>query len=154
MIASFALVLALAAPPKPSTADLMKPVHAFETAFNTGQIAFPKDAFTPDATVLDQFTPFVWSGKDSARIWWARLLGAASPQKHARMLSYHEHLAVAQPEFITVTGDRAYFNVPSIFSYVEKGKTHTQSARWVVTEQRFASGWLVVAHAWAVNAER
>jgi ketosteroid isomerase-like protein len=138
----------------PDRPPLMAPVTAWVQAFNSGQVAFPSDAFTDDCTVIDEFPPFAWSrDRVNVRTWYAVVIGATSPQKRARFFSYHQRLTLAEPTYMRMKDGGANIAFPATLDYVEKGKHHVQRAMFTVSERKTPDGWRISAHAWAITSD-
>jgi hypothetical protein len=131
--------------------QLLAPVNAWVSAFNSGQTAFPSDAFTDDGTVIDEFAPYTWS-KDRATVrqWYAYLVGADSPERRAKFLSYKEHLWIGAPHDVQQKGDAAYLVFNAVVTFLDGGKTVSQPGTFVVVERRTPQGWRISANSWAI----
>ncbi len=134
------------------TAALLAPVNAWVSAFNNWEATYPSAAFTEDAVVIDQFPPFLWHGKHSARAWWTDLMGA-SKEQHERERSMQQHVEFAAPQFVQIKGGRAYFVQLGTLTWVAKDGTHEMKATWVATEKKTPQGWRIASHAWAPLSE-
>jgi|GEM_PF-3398713 len=134
-------------------AELLAPVQRMVDAINHAEVAPPKGVFTTDATVIDDFAPYRWSGKSNAIDWYKGLLGTDAASR-ADFLALKGILSVGAPQFSRVTGDTAYFVLPGLFIFNESPIKRTrQTSTWVIAEKRIKDKWLIAAHAWAITGE-
>ena len=152
------LFLALAAvpalaenPTRPNTAALLRPVRLFVDAFNGHQADMPKDAFTNDCAIIDEFPGFVWTGPGAPAQWYATLMGQTE-EKRAKKIALAEHLEVGEPKYVQTTADRAYFVLPSVLTWKQGGVDQKQTGEWVITENRSGETWRISSHAWAITS--
>ena len=127
---------------------LLAPVNAWVSAFNNWDATYPSTAFTDDAVIIDQFPPFVWHGKGSARTWWTNLMGE-TPAEHERDRSMQQHVEFAAPQFVQINAGSAYFVQLGTLTWVAKDGPHEMKATWVATETKTQDGWRISSQAWA-----
>jgi hypothetical protein len=105
-------------------------------------------AFASDVTqspdILDEFSPFHWSGPEAVATWNRDYLADASA--HAITDTTME---VSAPSSISVSGDRAYAVLPAIARYKQAGRPGTESGILIMSFERVGARWLVSAFAWA-----
>ena len=157
LLATLILGLATAVPGAAAstyTDALAAPVSAWVHAFNSGQAAFPSDAFTDDCAVIDEFPPFSW-GKDrvNVRAWYADVVGSNDPKRRARFLAEKEHLVLEKPTYVRSNETDANVTFPAVYTYTSDGKLHTQRALFTVVERKTAAGWRINANAWAISSD-
>ena len=148
-------LLAALHPARAATPDsvLLAPLQRMVDAINHADAAPPKGVFTTDATVIDDFAPYRWSGKTNAGDWYKGLLGTDAASR-ADFLALKGVLSVGAPQFSRVTGDTAYFVVPGLFIFNETpGKRTRQTSTWVIAEKLVKGKWLIAGHAWAITGE-
>jgi hypothetical protein len=148
-------VLAFGAAARAATPDsvLLAPVQRMVDAINHAEATPPKGVFTTDATVIDDFAPYRWSGKTNAIDWYKGLLGTDAASR-ADFLALKGVLSVGAPQFSRVTGDTAYFVLPGLFIFNESPTKRTrQTSTWVIAEKLVKGKWLIAAHAWAITGE-
>src|SRR5215831_11769355 len=71
------IVLVLCAPAVALAIDeapLLVAPNAFAKAFNTHQTDYPDGVFADDCAIIDEFPPYLWAGKGSAREWYSVLM--------------------------------------------------------------------------------
>lgn len=148
-----ALTAARAAEPKPTNAALMRPVAQLVAAINRTTTAYPAAAFTSDCSAADEFSPFAWNGASGCRAWYADLTGARDPAIRREYLATHVFVTVGTPRFVQASRGRAYFVLPSSFTFYYKGKHLRQTGDWVIVEERVGSVWKISSHSWAITAD-
>ncbi len=146
--AAFLTTSAFAADPA-VTAGVTRPLQVFVDAFNAHQASMPKDAFTEECTVLDEFAPYVWR---SAANWYGDLMGHDTAEQ-AKIRGYEEHVTIDAPTMVRVKGDAAYAVFPAHLDFRMNGKHTHQEGQWVVTELKRDGKWLISAHSWATTKE-
>jgi len=135
---------ALAAPKAPSPA-MLAPVMAWIEAFNADRLPLPRDVFTADAVVTDQFPPYVWSGSTGVEAWSKSLEDGLRDPKLK-----HERVEVGTPQqFLTGgTTDRAQFVLPATLTYTYDGKPGTDRALWLFVVVKEDGVWKIAADTW------
>jgi hypothetical protein len=150
------LIIAVSASATAATPDdsaLMAPVQRLVTAINHAAATVPNNVFTGDATVLDDFPPYRWSGRKNADDWYRELVGTDAAAR-AGFLALNCQLSVGRPQFSRVAGDAAYFALPGVLVFTgDGGKRIRQTAEWLLTETKIHGTWLISGHAWAITAE-
>lgn len=125
------------------TTDVMAAVNQSKDAFNKGDSKAFLATCAPQAVVVDEFAPYVWSGATACSDWWS-----ANAANDKKLGSTNGVLTISKPWHVTVDGDRAYVVVPAKYTDMQNGKKTVDSAVWTVTLQK-TSGWLVTGSAWA-----
>jgi hypothetical protein len=145
--------VASAADPGPADfAAMTAPVKKLVVAINTGAVALPAGVFTDDASVQDDFGPYRWVGPGAAAAWYTGLIGG-SAKEQADFRAMKAVLTVSAPKYARITGDTAYFVLPSVFVFNDSGKRIHQTGAWIMSERREGKGWLIAGHAWAITGE-
>lgn len=131
-----------AAPATPSAA-VMKPVHALLTALNSNSVAPAAGAFTPTATIVDEFAPFRWSGPSAAR---AYLASFDSMRKATKFSNVHGTLrkVTAYDE----GGNRAYLVLAMDVAATQNGKRSVEHGTWTFTLQSTGDTWQIDSVTW------
>jgi hypothetical protein len=101
-------------------------------------------ACAAQATIVDEFAPFVWQGATACSDWWN-----ANDANNKQIGSTDGVLVYGKPVHVAVTGDRAYAVLPAKFTDTEKGKKVVEHAIWVVTLQKGGAGWSMTGSTWA-----
>jgi hypothetical protein len=137
---------------EPDLKALAAPVAKLVAALNQGDTTLPAHVFTKDAVVLDDFAPFRWTGKGAAMTWYGGLLGT-TPETQAAYKAMHLVMTVEAPHFANVTGDKAYFVIPSTLQFTAGGKRTSQTAQWVFSAEKGKGGWLIASFGYAITGE-
>lgn len=128
-------------------AELMAPVNAVIAALNTGDGSGLRDLYTPDSTVVDEFSPYSWNGATAGSNWFSGFTAYAKQLKLT-----HPHATAQSVTNYNVTGTRAYIVVPIRFGALIAGKRALEIGTMTVTLQRGSSGWRIVTQSWATNS--
>ena len=148
----FMICAAAAARAAVDEAALLAAPKAFASAFNNHHTDYPDGIFTDDCAIIDEFPPYLWAGKGSAREWYSVLMGR-TPEEQRKRVAANERLELGAPKFARVNGDFAYLVVPSVLTYTLGGRKHRQTGEWTITEVRRGAGWVISAHSWAMKSD-
>ena len=94
-------------------------------------------------TILDEFAPFAWSGKDAVKNWlsdfgaWAKGAGVTST-----------HIAFGAPEAVNVAGDRAYATAPVTIIVTMKGATVATLGQFAFLMVKQSGTWKIAGWAY------
>jgi hypothetical protein len=120
----------------------LKTMAAGMTAVSAAQVA---SAYTADATLVDEFPPFVWTGPGAASKWYAgftafsKQLGLTKP-----------HAVVGAARFVHMDGTaRAYAVVPMTFTFEVKGKPGTEHGDFVLVLVKSGGAWKMASSTWS-----
>jgi hypothetical protein len=135
-------VSATAEPGGPGDA-IMAPLNTEIAATVANNAAAMGGLFTPDAVVVDDFAPYVWTGANAGSQWWTAFQAVA-----AKAGLTHVY-ATAQPiTQYNVSETSAYVVVPLVITYELKGKPQRQTGLWTFTLRK-APTWKIVTLTWA-----
>lgn len=119
-------------------------IGALQDSLNTLDVPKLFGIHTENPTVLDEFAPFAWSGKDSLKGWltdfgaWAKANNVAGTK-----------LALGAPEALNVAGDRAYATVPSTITFTDKaGKATPTLGQFAFLLVRQGTTWKIAGWAY------
>jgi ketosteroid isomerase-like protein len=144
LLAAVFSMLAAPAAAKSLPAAVMAPISAILAATNADKGAELGTYYTPDAVVVDEFAPHVWTGPTAAAQWWAGV------DKQMAQMGTHAIHAAAQPiKHFDVTGDSAYVVVPLNISYAVKGKPGHETGLFTLTLRRSGGTWKIATQTWA-----
>jgi ketosteroid isomerase-like protein len=146
------LVAALAVAPFVATpafasdeTDVVATVKQYLDYLNKGDADKAAALCTPQASIIDDFSPHAWQGATACSDWWNALVAF---DKNSGIAD--EHVTISKPWRVAVTGDRAYVVVPATYKYKQKGRPVTESgAVWTFALQKLMGGWRVAGWAWA-----
>jgi ketosteroid isomerase-like protein len=125
--------------------DVMATVHQFVNGFNKGDTKTELTACADQASIIDEFPPYVWQGTAACSRW------ANDYEADAKKNGTTEAaVALDNPRHVEVTGDRAYVVVPATFTFKQKGKPMKETGSTLtVALQKTSAGWRITAWAWA-----
>lgn len=98
---------------------------------------------TDSPTILDEFAPFAWSGKDAVKTWlgdfgaWAKGAGVTST-----------HIAFGAPEAVNIAGDRAYATAPVTIIVTMKGTTVATLGQFAFLMVKQSGSWKIAGWAY------
>lgn len=145
VVASVLLAVPVAAAPLDATAEA--PIRAALSALDRGDAHAFAFAFTADATIVDEISPFRFTGTNAAATWFERL-GAVNREN-----AIGEERTVAFPARSgSVEGDTAYAIVPVRIGYRQRGRPLTENGVWTFALKKVAGAWKIAAAAFAAGA--
>jgi hypothetical protein len=124
---------------------MMAPVTAI-----AGYMAHPSGAVRPDVFVKDElvivedFAPYVFSGKDAAARW------DDGFRRHAVPLS-DLTFGFGRPHAFERTGDRVYFVLPTTWRGVYKDRRFEEHGAWSFVLKESAGRWRILAYGWGAT---
>jgi hypothetical protein len=148
----FALIAALttsasAATNAPSAA-MMQPIRSAIASLNNGSAKPLAGIYAANATIVDEFAPYSWSGANAGTMWYndftrfAKSVGLTNAKG-----------VLLNPTAFDRSGNRAYLVVPVNFGGTMKGKTIKEHGTWTFTLQRSGSRWQIVTQSWGTVTE-
>jgi hypothetical protein len=118
---------------------ILAAVDAAIAAINTGSVADAKAAYTDaPAAIIDDFPPFLWSGKNAVDDF-SHDLKTILSKYGITDWRFQRH----QPLYIMASEDRAWVNVPASFPFLLGGKTQSVSANWLFVLNKVDGKWRV-----------
>jgi hypothetical protein len=117
------------------------PMQAFADGMNSGDIAKAGAAYTPNASIIDEFGVHHWTSfsdwaKDADRYFKA---GGVT----------HLRIALSAPSNKEVDADQAYAVVPSTLTYDVKGAPTVEKGLFTFSMAKTPSGWRITGWAWS-----
>jgi hypothetical protein len=139
---AFALVAASSAA-RAAAGDpaVMAPIHQFIDSLNGGDAKKAADAHMPNAPIIDEFPPHLWSSFDG----WFR--DFVTDTKKSGVSDVHVTLGV--PTTSTAGAAEAYEVVPNVITSRHNGKKATERGIFTFALTKTASGWRIASWAWA-----
>lgn len=129
-----------------SNSAIMVPVAGAVAAVNADNGAKLNSYFMPKATVVDEFSPFIWSGPNVAAVWLHDL-----DQANARTGITELHATMLGITHVDITGDHAYVEAPLDISWHYKGKIQRETGLWVFTLYHTGGVWKITTVSWAAQ---
>ena len=109
--------------------DIAVAINAYNGTLNKGDFPGAAAYYASSPTIIDEFTPHVWTGADAFMRWgadygvFAKDRGMADPS-----------MALGKPDHVTAEGDHGYAVFPAVFSFKLKGspahEDGTMTSRW------------------------
>lgn len=124
-------------------ATVSAPIVQFITALNKGDMATARATHLSDAVIVDEMSPYIWSGKDSFDAWIADVVKDAT----AKGLT-GQTVELGKPTRTLVTGDSAYVIVPSTYRFKQKGVAMVAATKMTFALRSTATGWKIASWTW------
>lgn len=125
--------------------DVMAAVHQFVDGFNKGDTKTALAACAEQASIIDEFPPYVWQGTDAC-LNWANDYDADAKKNGITDGS----VTLGSPRHVDIAGDRAYVVVPTNYTYKKKGALVKEiGSTLLVALQKRADGWRITGWAWS-----
>ncbi len=102
--------------------------------------------YLSNATVVDEFAPYTWTGSNAALQWWDDLERANEQQNTNGM-----KVVMLPVKHFAVSGDRAYVIVPLVITYTASGKPQTETGLAAFTLRRSGGAWKIATQSWATS---
>lgn len=126
------------------TSGVMATINGAVAAFNKGDMKGWTAACAPTTAIVDDFSPYTWSGPAACADWWNAFV--AGNKKNG--LSWGT-VALGTAGHVAVTGNHAYTVFPATYSYKMKGKPAKDSGVFTLVLTKTPAGWLIAAWSWA-----
>jgi hypothetical protein len=144
---TFALAIAvcgLLGPAQPVLAQdnaAFAPIHQFADGMNAGDMKKAAAAYTPSATIIDEFGVHHWTSFSS----WIHDAGAYFKAGGVTGLQ----IGLSKPSFQSVDARYAYAVVPTVLSFSEKGKPTKEKGLFTFSMAKTPAGWRLTGWAWS-----
>lgn len=146
-VSAASLVPALAATPAPPAA-VMQPVQSAISSLNTSSAKPLAGIYASNATIVDEFAPYSWSGSNAGQSWFVDFTKFA---KNIHLTNANGTLL--KPTAFSQSGNRAYLVVPVNFGGTMAGKNILEHGTWTFTLQRSDASWRIVTQSWGTVSE-
>ena len=147
-----ALVSALHGPAKAaddaSTLGLLQPIDLLIASTNSQLGSGVGAAYVPSPTIVDEFTPFQWSGP-AASTRWLHDFAAATKSEGMTRLNLLRHA----PSYMRVNGSRAWVIVPMDLTFYMKGHRQKEEGAWTFVLAWSGHSWLIGSSSWAQTGD-
>ena len=118
-------------------------IRKFGEAFNKGDTAAAKALHIAAPTIVDEVSPYFWSGPKAFDGWLADLAKA-----EAAAGKTGGQVTVGTPTREVVSAHSAYVVVPSTYSVKQKGVTLRETAQMTFVLTKQPSGWKIASWTW------
>jgi len=141
-----ATLLALPVPVQAAPAgDAVSAVTTWLDKFNAGDMNAFYAAHAPGAVIIDEFAPFVWTGKDAPHVW-AQGFDADSKAQHIT----DPRMDYAAPIRAESDGKSAYIVLPTVYRIKQNGRSMSAAGTMSFVMIRTADGWKIAS--WTYSA--
>ena len=145
LIISAAQVVAAKPPAASAKTDVVAVVHQFFDNLDPKKVETALAACDSPVSILDEFPPHIWHGPTACADWWKALL------------AYDEKSGITDgdaklgpPWTVDVSGDRAYFVGPAVYTFKQHGKpVQEPHAVFTVALRRTDAGWRITSWTWS-----
>jgi hypothetical protein len=126
-------------------ATMMAPVTALASYMAHVEGAVLPAVFADDGLVIvEDFTPYIFSGKDAAAQWDAGFRRHAIPLKDLKFSFGPAH------DF-ELTGDRVFFVLPTTWRGVYKDRRFEEQGAWSFVLKNAGGQWRILAYGWGAT---
>jgi hypothetical protein len=145
IISATALVLALgiATPALAGDKAVEAPIFKFVDSFNKGDIPGAAATMTPSVSIIDEFSPHLWTGVGAFKTW-----GAAYGKDAAARGITDPKVVISTPTREVIAGSHAYVIVPAVYTFKQKGVAMSETAQMTLTLTKGVKGWKITGWAW------
>jgi ketosteroid isomerase-like protein len=137
------VILAVPAQAGPAE-DAAAAVTTMLDRFNRGDINAFVAAHQPDAIIVDEFAPFVWTGSNTAQAW----LGAYARDAEARGIS-QGRVDYSAPIQANSHGGAAYIVLPTTYRFMQGGRRMAGRGNMTFVMTRTGDGWRIASWTYA-----
>jgi ketosteroid isomerase-like protein len=99
-----------------------------------------------DGAVIDDIPPFEWHGPGACSRW------QKDNEAYLKKQGISDEIfAIANPQQLIISGDRAYAVLPTTYVFTQKGKRVRVTATSTLVLNKTAAGWRITAWTWATQ---
>lgn len=144
MAAVSAAMMSAALPAAAQDAAVEAPIRTFADAFNKGDIPGAMATHVSSgAVIVDEFTPYRWSGASAFADW------GASYAKDAKAKGITDPaVSIGAPTREEITGATAYVIAPAVYTFRQKGVAMRAVAQMTFTLVQTDAGWKIASWTW------
>ncbi|MEJ0028321.1 MAG: nuclear transport factor 2 family protein [Rhizomicrobium sp.] len=143
----FAAALLAAAPAAASDqGDLAAAVNAYNDTLNKNDFPGAAAFYTASPSIVDEFSPHVWSGADAFAQWGADYGVYAKAEQMTEPF-----MVLAKPTHVLVEGDRGYAVFPANFTFKRAGKPVREPGIMTFAMQKIDGKWKIAGWSWTVK---
>jgi ketosteroid isomerase-like protein len=124
---------------------VMATIHQYVDSLNKGDLPNVIAACADESSIVDEFPPYQWHGKDTCAHWLTELAAYNTSMGLTEAFN-----TLREPRRVDVSGDRAYVVVPADFRYTVQGKKGAEiDATFTVALRKEEAGWRITGWAWS-----
>ena len=125
--------------------DAVAAVTTWIDKFNAGDMNAFYGAHSADPTIIDEFAPFVWAGKDAPHAW---ADGFAADAKANGITD--PRMDYAAPIRAESDGKSAYIVLPTVYRIKQKGRSMSAAGTMTFVMTHASDGWKIAS--WTYSA--
>jgi len=126
---------------------MMAPVTALARYMGHANGAVLPPVFVDDGVVIvENFPPYIFSGKDAAAHWDAGYRKHIEPVKDL-------HCEFGKAHDFDRNGDRVYFVLPTTWRGIQPGGRFEEHGAWAFVLTKSSGQWRILAYGWGANDE-
>ncbi|MBD5656397.1 MAG: hypothetical protein IAI50_14625 [Candidatus Eremiobacteraeota bacterium] len=131
-----------------SALGLLQPIDLLVASANSGLSSGVVAAYVPAPTIVDEFTPFRWSGSQASSRW-LHDFGVATKSEGMTRLNLQRHA----PSYMRVSGNRAWVIVPMDLTFYMKSKRQKEEGAWTFVLAWVGRAWHIESSSWAQTSD-
>jgi len=125
--------------------DVTATVHQFFDNLDEKDLPKALAACDSPVSILDEFPPHVWHGPTACADWFKGLVAYDQQSEITDGVA-----TLGAPWTLDVTGDRAYFVGPAVYTFKQHGKPVKEAhAVFTVALRKTDAGWRITAWTWS-----
>ena len=149
IVVALVLIIIIISNPKSAIAsektDVVVVVHQFFDNLDEKKLQTALAVCDSPVSIVDEFPPHVWHGPTACADWWKGL--SAYDEKSGITDGV---ATLGTPWTVDVTGDRAYFVAPAVYTFKQHGKLVKEAhAVFTVALRRTDAGWRITGWTWS-----
>ena len=129
--------------------DATAAVTTWLDKFNAGDVAAFNAGHAPNAVIIDEFTPFIWTGANASQRW----LDDYAKDSKAGGIS-NGRLDYAAPIQAAANGDAAYIVLPTIYRMTQGGKAKSAAGTMTFVMTRAGNEWKIAGWTYSAPAPK
>lgn len=139
LVSAVVSALVLAAPAlAEEIAEIMSPIHAFADGITGGDMEKAASAFTTSPILIDEFSPYAWSGTTAFADW-----GADYGKDSTANGITEGKLTLGKVHRTLIADDHAYVVMDGDYSFKTNGKDVVEHALLTFTVDKTSNGWRI-----------
>jgi ketosteroid isomerase-like protein len=140
-------VLAVGSPAGAKSQDtqVLAPINQFVDGINKGDTKSAAAAYTPNASIIDEFGAHHWEGANAFNDW---NNGFMADMKNTGVTE--PWMKLLKPKLVRVNGDHAYVVQAGVFTFKQNGTKQSENGLFTYALDKTDSGWKLASWAWAV----
>ena len=124
--------------------DAVRAVTTWLDKFNAGDMNAFYSAHSASPTIIDEFAPFAWTGKDAPHVW----AKAFETDAKAHGISY-PRMDYAAPIRAESDGTSAYIVLPTVYRIKQNGRSMSAAGTMTFVMMHGADGWKIASWTYA-----